>query len=141
MSYVIERFGREQQYVYFCRVENTSPLPAGEGNVILPSGKAITGEKPVNTHQEVEDENESGYEMSEAYPAKPVVVDRRCSVHDGWRVSYDVSRNTQYNDTQGIYPVEDTYGKLPYIHFCQMCFFADHCSSFKQIYIVSNWCT
>ena len=63
MSYVIDRFRRQQQYIDFGGIENTPPLLSGEGEVVVPSGERVTVESPIQANNKVENENKCGSEM------------------------------------------------------------------------------
>ena len=73
MSYVIDRFRRQLQYIDFGGIENTPPLFSGEGEVIVPSGERVTGESPIQANNKVENENKCGSEMDKPYPTEPIV--------------------------------------------------------------------
>ena len=117
MSYVIDRFRRQQQYIDFGGIENTPPLFSGEGEVIVPSGERVTGESPIQANNKVENENKCGSEMDKPYPTEPIVSFGWCGMlYSGW-VADNVSGNAQYDDSCCVDPMEYAYGEFPHVDF------------------------
>lgn len=92
------------------------PLRFLQRDEVCPAGKAVSHESPVQTEYEVEEEHEGRYKMDETDDAEPVTEIRFRSIQYSGRIGNDKSGNAEYNDTQCIYPVINTYGKLPYIY-------------------------
>jgi len=93
VSYVIDRFRRQQQYIDFGGIENTPPLFSGEGEVVVPSGERVTVESPIQANNKVENENKCGSEMDKPYPTEPIVrFGWSGMLYSGW-VADNVSGN------------------------------------------------
>ena len=64
--------------------------------------------------------------MDETDYAEPIAEIGFRSVQYGWRIGNNESGDAQYDDTQGIHPMVDTYGKFPYVYFSKTFFTTFH---------------
>ena len=116
---VVNRFGSQQQHIHLYSLKNAVNLFAGNRDKIVPPGKGIAGKGPVYTYRQIDYKYKSGDEMCQPHPPEPIIKLRGRAVHNGRRVSDNKPGYNQNCYGKSIYPMENTYGQLPYIYFSQ----------------------
>jgi hypothetical protein len=93
------------------------PLCFPERNKIFPVGIFIPDKTPVNAESKIEEENESGDEMDEAYRTEPVAERSLGPAGDRNGPADQVACYGQYHYAKGIDPVVKPDRELPDILF------------------------
>ena len=91
-------------------------LAAGQGEVISPAGVLVSDKRPVQPEGEIEGEHIGRREMDVPDPAEPIAGPCLAHAHEGGRVGYEPSGDTEDGDSQGVDPMEPAHGLLPYVH-------------------------
>ncbi len=71
--------------------------------------------------------------MGQAHPAEPIVVDGLGGVLHGGRIAYDVTGDAEYDDKQGVEPVEESHRYLPYVYFYEIASATFHKMKFSGV--------
>jgi hypothetical protein len=83
------------QNIHLDNSHNLLPLATLQWYEIIPSRKLIANESPVNTYQEIEEENKSCYKMYKPHGAEPKVEICFCAFHESRRITDNITRDTK----------------------------------------------
>ena len=107
------------QHINFDHIENLFPLASPERYILVPPGKFIAHESPVNPEDEVEEKEECKDKVNEPDRAKPVVEIGLRTINKSKRFADEITCNTEDGYAEGINPVIDANGHFPDVNFTQ----------------------
>jgi hypothetical protein len=73
MTYRINPFAGNLEYIHLYYVYNFLPLASFQGNIVIPVRKFISCKSPVNPENEIKEKHERTYKMDETYCPEPVI--------------------------------------------------------------------
>ena len=130
MPDTVDRLVLYHQYIDFDYLQYFLPLRFLQRDEVVPAGKAVSHESPIQAEHEVEEKHECRYKVDETDHAEPIAEIGFRSIQHGRRVGNDKPGNAKYDDAQCIHPVVNTYGQLPYVYFSQTFLTTFHSNTF-----------